>query len=167
MQLPRKLVKFDMFLNGNSYAGLITELTLPVLTLQTIEYQSGGMDMPVELEMGMEKLEASFVLGEYSPEVFGVFGFQNNGRQNIIARGSMKLFNQNAPIVASMRGIVKQIDMGSWQAGEDSSMTFMMNPYYYKLEIAGQKVIEVDAETGKRLIGGSDQLEAVRRAILL
>jgi P2 family phage contractile tail tube protein len=43
----------------------VEELTLPKLTLKTEEFRNGGMDAPIEVEMGMEKLESEFTLTRF------------------------------------------------------------------------------------------------------
>jgi UDP-N-acetylmuramoyl-L-alanyl-D-glutamate--2,6-diaminopimelate ligase len=56
--LPKILKNFNVFVDGRGYAGKIDEITLPKLTIKTEEYRAGGMDIPVSIDMGMEKLEA-------------------------------------------------------------------------------------------------------------
>ena len=59
------LKNMNLFVDGRGYAGVVDELTPPKLTMKTEEHRAGGMDAPVELDMGMEKLEASFSLKKY------------------------------------------------------------------------------------------------------
>ncbi len=56
--LPKILRNFNVFVDGRGYAGKIEEITLPKLTIKTEEYRAGGMDIPISIDMGMEKLEA-------------------------------------------------------------------------------------------------------------
>ena len=53
---------FNLFVDGKGFAGQIEEFTPPKLTLKTEEFRAAGMDAPIELTMGLEKLEASFSL---------------------------------------------------------------------------------------------------------
>ena len=57
--LPRTLRNFSLFVDGTGYAGKVTELTLPTLTIQNEEYRAGGLDAPIAIDMGMEALTAA------------------------------------------------------------------------------------------------------------
>ena len=56
--LPKILKNFNAFVDGRGYAGRIDEISLPKLSIKTEEHRAGGMDIPVAIDMGMEKLEA-------------------------------------------------------------------------------------------------------------
>ena len=58
MGLPAKLKNFATFIDGENYMGVVPEVTLPTLTRKMEEYRGGGMNMPVDMDMGMEKMEA-------------------------------------------------------------------------------------------------------------
>ena len=45
MTLPRTLKNFTLQVDGRGYAGRITELTLPTLSVTTEDFRAGGMDM--------------------------------------------------------------------------------------------------------------------------
>ena len=65
--IPRKLKHFNLFVDGRGYAGKIEELTLPKVTIKAEEFRAGGMDAPMEIDLGMEKLEAEFTLAMRTP----------------------------------------------------------------------------------------------------
>ena len=56
MALPRKLKNFNLLLDGESYAGVASEVVLPKLTRKTEEFRGGGMNGPVSADMGLEAL---------------------------------------------------------------------------------------------------------------
>ena len=86
--LPRTLRNFQLSVDGVGYAGRVTELTLPTLTIATEEYRAGGLDAPVEIDMGMEALTASFTLAEYDLDVLKRFGLYNQNDVEVTARGA-------------------------------------------------------------------------------
>ena len=49
------LKNMSLFVDGRGYAGNVDELNLPKLALKTEEFRGGGMDAPIEIDMGMEK----------------------------------------------------------------------------------------------------------------
>ena len=69
MALTAILKNFSLFCDGRGYAGECEEITPPKLTFKTDEFRNGGMDAPVAIELGMEKLEASFSLTKYDADV--------------------------------------------------------------------------------------------------
>ena len=64
IELPRVLKNMNLFVDGRGYAGRIDEIQLPKLTLKTEEHRAGGMDLPVEIDLGMEKLEAELTIAD-------------------------------------------------------------------------------------------------------
>lgn len=167
MKIPAKLTHFNLFVDGKGLAGLINELTLPKLTMQTQDHQSGGMDAPVEVEMGMEKLESTYVLAEYNPDVIRLMGFRQGGSIALIARGALKVNDDVTAMTCTMRGKIKELDMGSWKKGDDTTMTFTVAVDYYRLDRGAENLIEIDVPNLIRKIGGIDQLSGVRNALLI
>ncbi len=72
--LPKTLKNFNLFIEGESYAGRIEELTLPKLSRKMEKYRGGGLNGDIEIDLGMEKLEMEFTLREYSREVLNQWG---------------------------------------------------------------------------------------------
>jgi P2 family phage contractile tail tube protein len=68
------LKNMSLFVDGRGYAGNIEELNLPKLTMKTEEFRAGGMDAPVEVDMGMEKLECDFTLTRFDKDLLKLFG---------------------------------------------------------------------------------------------
>ena len=164
-QIPRVLKNFSLFVDGRGLAGTIDTLTLPKLTLKMEEFRGGGMDAPVELDMGMEKLEGSFVLAEYNPDMAALFGRAGADTQ-ITARGAMRRDGEDAiAIVINITGQIKEKDPGDWKSGDMSTATFAFAARYYKETIAGRVVTEIDKVNMIRRIDGVDQLQSIRTAI--
>ena len=67
IELPHVLKNMNLFVDGRGYAGRVDEIKLPKLTLKTEEHRAGGMDIPVELELGMDKLEAELTISDFDP----------------------------------------------------------------------------------------------------
>ncbi len=88
--LPKILKNFNVFVDGRGYAGKIDEITLPKLTIKTEEYRAGGMDIPINIDMGMEKLEADFTFAEYDKELFRLFGLIYGNSVALTIRGMMQ-----------------------------------------------------------------------------
>lgn len=164
-QIPRILKNFSLFVDGRGLAGTIDTLTLPTLTTKVEEVRAGGMDASIEHDMGMEKLEGTFQLLEYNPEVIALYGLATADKQ-LTARGAMRRDGEDAvPVVVNMTGLIKQVEKGDWKAGNMSSPTFTYSLRYYKLTIGGRELIEIDTVNMVRKIDGVDQLATIRQAI--
>ena len=164
--LPKSLKGFSAFVDGRGYVGRLNEGQLPKLTIKTEEHRDGGMDIPVELDMGMEKLETSFSFAEYDPDLMQTFGLLDGTFVPLVLRGSLEGEDGTmSTVVATMRGICKELDHGSWKSGDKTELKYNLAPRYYQLQIDNNVVHEIDAENTVRIIGGVDQLAARRQAL--
>ncbi len=163
--LPRVLKNFTAYIDGRGYIGRIETCKLPELAINTADYRGGGMDAPVELDMGMNKLEVQLVLAEYDPEVvklYGLFGADTP----VVLRGAIQRQGEDAvPVVLRMVGGVKQISRGDWKAGDNSQMTVSVGCNIYQEVIGGETVVDIDILNFTRVIGGVDQLAGIRAAL--
>lgn len=166
-QLPRTLRNFSLFVDGTGYAGKVTEMTLPTLSIATEEYRAGGLDAPVAIDMGMEALTASFTLAEYDPEILKLFGLYDQNATQLTVRGALQRNGDTDAVsmVVNLTGSVTSFDPGAMEAGSMTEASFEMQCRYYKLELANETLHEIDVENMKRIINGTDQLESLRTAM--
>ncbi len=163
--LPKILKNFNVFVDGRGYAGKIDEITLPKLTIKTEEYRAGGMDIPINIDMGMEKLEAELTFAEYDSELFRLFGLINNNAVSLTLRGGLQGSSDTESVVINLRGLFKELDFGSWKPAEKATLKCTVAANYYKLTIDGKELIEIDAENMIRKIDGVDQMASMRTAL--
>ncbi|MGI1678975.1 MAG: phage major tail tube protein [Cellvibrionaceae bacterium] len=155
-----------LFVDGRGFAGNVEELTLPKLTLKTEEFRNGGMDAPIEVEMGMEKLESEFTLTRFDKNVLKLFGLAPGQLTPLTIRGAVISDDgTQTAVVVNLQGIVREMDPGNWKPGEKATLKIMMALRYYKLTHGGDVVHEIDIPNMVRTIGGVDQLSAVRSAL--
>jgi P2 family phage contractile tail tube protein len=108
------LKNFALFVDGRGYAGRVDEVTLPKLTLKTEEHRAGGMDAPVELDMGMEKLECELTLAEYDSELFKLFGLATGAPVRVTLRGGLDgEAGAVTPCVVTLTGAWRELDLGA------------------------------------------------------
>lgn len=157
---------FALFVDGRGYLGQIEDYSPPVLTVKTEDFRGAGMDAPEEIDLGMEKLEASFNLVAYDADLLALFGFVDGAALQLTVRAAMQSVDGEVkPIVHNMRGKIRMQDAGAWKPGEKPSLSVEMGLHYYRNTIAGTVVHEIDVRNMTRIIGGVDQLEAQRRAM--
>ncbi|ASJ24398.1 phage major tail tube protein [Laribacter hongkongensis] len=62
-------------------------------------------------------------------------------------------------------GMDAEVDMGSWKPGDKGETKYTASLSYYKLEIDGRAIYEIDPVNCVRIINGTDELAAKRAAI--
>lgn len=163
----REILKnFNLFVDARGYAGVVEEYTPPVLAIKTEEFRAGGMDSSVAIDMGMEKLECSFMLSNFDPTVLVLFGFIPGLPTAVTVRGAIEDELGNVkPIIHAMSGKIRTIDQGTWKPGERTSLKVTMDLTRYAQSISGLDTIVIDVPNMIRLIGGVDKMLATRVAI--
>ncbi|MES9873164.1 MAG: phage major tail tube protein [Candidatus Sedimenticola sp. 6PFRAG7] len=157
------LTAMSLFVDSKGYAGQVEELVPPKLTLKTEEIRAGGMDAPVEIDMGMEKMEASFTLNGYSPDVLKLFGLAPGRRKALTMTGSLiSASGEEKSIRVNLQGMLRETDPGTWKPGEKSTLKVTVALSYYKLSINGEVIHEIDPVNMIRKIDGVDQLAQTR-----
>lgn len=167
MAIPSVLKAYSLFVDGRGYAGR-ADVELPELSITTEDYSAGGMSAKVKLDMGLvEALDAKFTLYDYEPAILRQWGLANGSAVVLVARGAKQDDGGGAPVPVKVtcRGQIQMAGFGSWEAGAKTSLEITLNCRAYKLEIGGETVIEIDAERMIRVVGGVDQMAALRGAI--
>lgn len=164
--MPEYLRAMNLFVDGKGYAGQVENVEPPKLTLKTEDYRGGAMDAPVEIDLGMEKLSCSFTINKYDPVLFALWGLAPGNMVNITLRGAMDDGSGKIKaVLINLTGSWKELDMGSWKAGDKSGLKIQVALKYYALAIDGKPVVLIDIPNMKRVVGGKDMLADVRKAI--
>ena len=163
MALPRKIKNFNAFVDGTSYFGIATEAKLPQLKVMTEAHRGAGMDGPVGIDMGVEGMTAEITFGEWSPALLKKPGLQQRFVLRPAAAGEVG--DSADTIIATIGGLITAAETGDLKPGTDTTLKLMMDVRYYRLEINGEQLVEIDLVNGKRVIGGVDQLADIRRAM--
>lgn len=163
--LPRHLRNFQVMIDGFGYAGRADEVTLPPLSLVTEEHRAGGMDMAVEVDMGMEMMELSVVLSDYDEAVIAGFGLLGTGVPLRIMGAIQRQGEAAQSVVIQALGGLKSRDVGTWTTGTKQTTTLTYSLRRYSETINGVQMVNIDAENMVRVINGVDQLAGQRAAI--
>lgn len=156
----------NLEVDGRAYPRKVKSLAPPNLSVQTEQYRAGGMDSAVDIDMGLEQMEASFTMSSIDAELLKHFGLVSEKAVPLVFRGALRDDDGTVkPVVVHLRGQVKQIEWGDWEPGSVSETKYMVSARYYKFEHDGETVHEIDVENMIRIIDGTDQLEAMRKAL--
>lgn len=157
---------FNLFVDGKGYAGNTDEANMPELTLQTEEYRAGGMDAPIDITMGMEKLTADFTLNSHSKDVLSLFGIKQGTGTSFTVYEALESYDGTVTqVVHNLRGKIVKIAPGTSKAGEPPKTKYDLSLDYYKQTIGGTVVHEIDVINMVRIINGTDVLADIRSAL--
>lgn len=164
--MTQLLSNTNLFIDGVSFAGDVPSLTLPKMTVKTEGHRGGGMAGEIEMDMGLEKMEASWTTTGVRREALKFFGLSDQTSCNAVFRGSFRGHKGDVtPVIATLRGMLKEVDMGDWKPGDKAELKHAMAVHYYKLEIDNRVMYEIDMVNCVRVIDGVDQLADERNAI--
>lgn len=160
------LKNLNLWVDGRGQAGQLQEYNPPKLTLQTEEARMGGMDVPIDLTMGMEKLVADFTLIGYDKDVLALFGVVEGAFVPLTVRGALESFDGTVtPVVHTMRGKITELDKGTWTPGQPAPLKGTMSLVYYKEQHGSTVIHEIDVENMVRVVNGVDALAKIRSAL--
>tara|TARA_B100001094_G_scaffold331808_1_gene401414 strand:+ start:3880 stop:4380 length:501 start_codon:yes stop_codon:yes gene_type:complete len=163
--LPQSIRAMNLFVDGKGFAGAIEEIVPPKLKIKTQEFKAGGMDTPIELDHGIEKLECSFTIANYDKDLFKVFDITPNKMVSITLRGAIEEDDKTIPVAMLLTGGWKEMDFGTWKSGETTKLKVQMTLKKYELLIEDEEQIFIDVPNMVRRIHAIDVLESARSAI--
>lgn len=167
MSLPSKLKNFNLFVDGESYVGQVAEVTLPKLARKTEDYRGGGMNGPVASDLGMEKLEMKWTASGYIESLLAQWGKQTVSGVLLRFAGALQA-DDSAEVTSlevTVRGKHTELDFGKAEAGGKTEIQVSSALSYYKLNLNGQTIIEIDFVNMIEIVDGTDLMADVRTAL--
>lgn len=167
MGLPHKLKNMNMFVNGTSYVGQISEVTLPSLSRKLEGYRGAGMDGEIQIDMGQENIEFQWKPGGHISAAYTGFGAVTHDSELIRWVGAYQDdgTGQIKAVEIVVRGRHSQIEPGTGKPGEAGEETVTTAASYYKLVVDGAPLIEIDIPNMVFVVNGVDR-HAQMRAVL-
>ena len=167
MAMPRKLKNLNLFNDGNTYIGQVAEVTLPKLARKTEDYRGGGMNGPVASDLGMEKLEMKWTASGYIESLLAQWGKQTVSGVLLRFAGALQA-DDSAEVTSlevTVRGKHTELDFGKAEAGGKTEIQVSSALSYYKLNLNGQTIIEIDFVNMIEIVDGTDLMADVRTAL--
>ena len=146
----------------------LTELQLPNLQEMYQDHHPGGSRVQIEVSVGIEKLEASFKLAGWDPDLLTQFGLGANARRKFTAYGVIRDKRQGTAIEAKaiMEGRLGRVNPEAFQRGELQSYDYAINEIlHYELFFGGAEKFYWDFFTSDWRVDGASQ-NADERSIL-
>lgn len=162
------LKDFNVFLDGDNYAGKTKSTQLPKLANVLEGYRGAGMLAEDQVRLGYEALEAEVTMGSWEPSVFKRVAHMA-GSSFLVFRGAIVNERQNVTkaVVVEMEGFISEGDPGSIEPGKLGENKFSFKCHSYKMTIDGEVIHDVDIQSGRAVIDGVDQYQEIADAIRL
>jgi P2 family phage contractile tail tube protein len=165
MSLGHKVKSFVLHYNGNNYAGMCEDITLPKLARKMEDFRGGGMDVPVKVDVGGEAMSLEFTIGDAIPDLTSRF------MESLVDGIPLRLMayseeDDTASVMAiefAFRGRFSEIDMGELKPGDLTKTKYKFECAYFKIIKNGVTVIEKDIVKNIEIVAGVD-IYAKRRA---
>ncbi len=146
----------------------ITELKLPDLQEMFADHHPGGGLVATEFAVGVEKLEPTFNLAGFDPELLTEFGLNTRYRNRFTAYGVIR--DQRTGKALEAKAIIEarlgRVAPDAFQRGEMQSHEYAMNSVvHYELWFDGSPKIEWDFFTSLWRVDGVDQNADVNRIL--
>jgi P2 family phage contractile tail tube protein len=157
---------FALYIDGRGYAGNVDEVQLPDLKIKLEEYRAGGMDSSIGLDMGMEKMEASFKLSKYDADVLALWGMGPSRTVQLTLRGALESLDGSVSnLVVNLEGTIDSMTPDALTPGAKAGLQATMSVRHYKNSINGVVVHDIDVMNMVRIVGGVDRLAKIRTAL--
>lgn len=167
MALPNILKNFNVFNDGQSFMGMIDEIKLPNVSRKFEDYQGGGMDGSVGIDMGMDKMEMEQTCSGFVAAAYSGFGLTKASGALIRFAGACQRDDTGEVTAVEIvaRGRHQAIEHSDAKIGDKGKTTIKSRLTYYKLTVAGEVVMEVDLLGFTFVVKGKDMLADQRAAI--
>lgn len=165
-----KIVKvFDAntYVNNASKHGLASEITCPDISAITTDYKALGMVGSAEFFNGFDKMEAT-IKWTY-PDNDAKKACANFLKPvDLMIRSSKAEYDNGGissekPIVIYLKGYPKKHAGGSYKPKEDTEVDSVFSVLYYKEEVDGETIVELDVLNNIYKVDGEDLLSERRQ----
>ena len=166
--IGRNLKDFTAKINNIGYRGALDQFTPPQINMSLEEHRASGMDTPIDLDMGVEKLTTSMRFRGFYASLLDQVGVKDLDAVQVEVKGALEdaVNGTVEGVTMNMTGKITNYDPGDWTAGtENSTVTLTLTLTYLKISVAGSNKTEIDVLNGKRIINGTDQRAAINAVL--
>ena len=164
-----KVYDANVYVNDSSKHGQASEVTCPDIQAKMEDYKALGMVGTAEFFNGFDKMEST-IKWTYPDNEIKIACANFMKPVNIMVRSSKAEYDgggisEEVPVVIYMKGYPKKHPGGTYKPKEDTEVENTFSILYYKEEVDGEAIIEVDVLNNIYNVNGEDLL-AERRSNL-
>ena len=166
-QIPNALIDAETYFNGSNDLAGISEVELPNIEYDTVTSEQMGLtaELQVPLMGHSKKLEAKIKMDCVDESILAI----NNGKSILVeCKGAAQAMNRethNADVYgidATFKGLIKKMDGLKMKPSGKLETSIDLSVTYFKLEIDGKTVVEIDVLNNVNVIHGLAN-QAVRK----
>lgn len=146
---------------SNSKHLTLEEFKLPDLQEMFQEHLPGGAPVQVEFAVGIQKLEPTFKLKGFDPDLLTQFGLGGKKLTRFTGYGVMRDQRSGEAVqsIATIEGRLGKVAPDAYKRGELTGHEYAINQVmHYELSFGGRELIYFDFFTNALRIGGVDQM---------
>jgi hypothetical protein len=137
----------------------LQELKLPGLEENYVDHAPGGAPLAIEVDTHVNRLEATFNLAGWSPNVMTLIGSSTRSRQIFTAYGLVRDRRSGEALEARavMQGRLGRVNMTNFRKGDLQAHEYSIRGIvHYELYLDGEEIYFWDFFISARRIGGED-----------
>lgn len=167
MRLPSILKHFNFFADGNNYIGIVEEIEPGEIARKMEEYRGGGMNVPIDIDMGLEKLKMSVTMGGFEAEMMRHMGACRHDTLKARFVGSLAADDScdAVPLEIEVNGRLQEVKLPKAKSGEVDKHKYELTLSYLRILHNGTEVCEIDVINMVEKWYGKDRLEEHKRNI--
>ena len=159
----------NIYLDGGNFIGRAKEVQVPEAAYKFVDHEALGMVGMTELFAGIEKMECTV---QWNAPYADALKKLTNPNQPVLmqVRANMRESNSaglvgEVPVICTMSVVAKNIPGFNFKQHENVELETKLNVTYYKLEIDGEAVTEIDVLANIFKVDGVDLLANYKRNI--
>lgn len=154
----------NLFIDGIGLMGEVVEVELPKIEKETIETSSGIGKFEAVLPV-VKPLSTKITVNNLNELYFKML--DSSKTQKLYLKANATNSNgDDEQIIATFEGKIKSLDGAKFEFNKEANLSFEVSLTFYKLEIAGLRVILYDALNHIFENDGVDMFLAIRKNIL-
>jgi P2 family phage contractile tail tube protein len=155
---------FTVWIRDQGKIGESPNFQPPEINIQTEEFRGGGMDGTVEMPMGIEKIEFDFELHTWDEQVWTQLGYGPGSLDvPIFFRGYLiTASGAEKGVLIATRCLIKSIKPSKVEPGKKASLSVHVSANYYRHEVEGRTLTEIDIFNRVTIIDGEDKSARAR-----
>ena len=139
---------------------VLTELNLPAMDVQYNDHRAAGAPIYIELDTGMARLEATFVLVGITPQVMNLVNSWVLTERKFFAYGNVRDHNTGLAYqaAAAFIGQLGRADPQNFRKGDVMHTNYAIRSItHYEFALANEPLVMWDFFTNTRFFGGRDK----------
>jgi P2 family phage contractile tail tube protein len=161
-----KLTNANIYIDGNSLLGKAEEIELPMIQHVMAEHKALGLVGKMEFFSGVDIMTAKIKWNSFYEDVLKKIANPTQAVK-LQVRSSLEEWNSGGrvaelPVVAYITAASKDYPGGNFKQQENVEVESNLTVYYFKLEINGAPIIELDVAANIYKVAGADILATYR-----